>query len=153
MGVSHSGVPLGTGWDISVLSKQKTLHMHRSTKLSLALTTTLLLCTAPLFGATVRDFADDHVLAGARTTSTQDRDAQNIGIALINNLDQPEALASFGNPSATTIHRKPGTPGTSDLGNNDGSSVDVKSTVVVPLPTPAGLAIAGLVFLGLIRRR
>lgn len=149
-------MPLGTGWGISEISKQKTTHMLRSTKLSLTIATTTLLCTSSLFAAPVRDFSDDHVLTNARPdASAQNRDTQSIGITLINNLDQPEALASFSNPSTTTTHRKPGTPGASDLGNNNNnSSNDIKSTVVVvPLPAPAGLALAGMLLIGSIRRR
>jgi hypothetical protein len=121
--------------------------MSRSTKLSISLTATLVL-TTPLFSAPVRDFADDHVVSDSMSSGSAQ---QNLGIALIGSIEEPEALASFGSPSMSPIHAKPSKPVAPDL--SDGSKPGTKATVVVPLPGPAGLALAGLVLIGTIRRR
>lgn len=64
-------------------------------------------------------------------------------------IDGPVVM--FADAPENPSHLKPTKPGQGNLGVKE-SGKDTK-TVVVPLPAPAGLAIAGLLLVGSIRRR
>jgi hypothetical protein len=85
-------------------------------------------------------------------------DAMNVkqsgpGIATIESLfDEPVIMLSEGPDFQTPTHFQPTKPGADNTAFGDSSTPSTK-TVVIPLPAPAGLAIAGLVLLGATRRR
>lgn len=126
--------------------------MPRSTTSILAIAAAAV-CSTSLLAAPVREFADDHVITDAMAPAKQD--AANPGLFLFDAPAQPEIAASFANLSLTPAHFNPAKPSTPDFGNGaDGSNpTNVKSSVVIPLPAPAGLALAGLLLVGSIRRR
>ena len=68
--------------------------------------------------------------------------------------DAPTIMFSRGPAHLTPTHIKPTKP-TIDpsFGNGDSNKPPKSPTTVVPLPGPAGLALAGLALIGAIRRR
>lgn len=66
--------------------------------------------------------------------------------------DKPAMMRSDGPAHQTPTHLRPTKPSDGDQSFGDSSKVPTK-TVVIPLPAPAGLAIAGLLLLGTTRRR
>jgi hypothetical protein len=66
--------------------------------------------------------------------------------------DRPVMMRSDGPAHQTPTHLRPTKPSDGDQSFGDSSKVPTK-TVVIPLPAPAGLAIAGLLLLGTTRRR
>lgn len=66
--------------------------------------------------------------------------------------DRPAMMRSDGPAHQTPTHLRPTKPASGDQSFGDSSKVPTK-TVVIPLPAPAGLAIAGLLLVGTTRRR
>lgn len=102
----------------------------------------LALIAGAAHAAPTADFSDADFI-------TETANAGTISTGILTDLDGPIVMLA-GAPESPT-HLKPAKPGQPGLSADD-TGKDFKA-VVVPLPAPAGLAIAGLLLVGTIRRR
>lgn len=90
---------------------------------------------------------------GSHASGTLRGQSSSTGIATIESaFDRPVMMLSGGPANQTPTHLKPTKPASDDTSFGSDAS-KTKPSVLVPLPAPAGLAIAGMLLLGATRRR
>lgn len=115
------------------------------------LSASTLLITASVHAAPTPDFNDGQIAHNAMTSRG---DTGTPGITLLADTIDPVVMFSGGPASLTPTHIMPSKPGAPAGFGDSNSGKPTKSVVeVVPLPAPAGMAIAGLLLIGSIRRR
>jgi hypothetical protein len=115
------------------------------------LSVTTLFITASAHAAPTPVFNDGQIAQDAMTSRG---DTGTPGITLLADTIDPVVMFSAGPASLTPTHLMPSKPGAPTGFGDADSGKPTKSVVeVVPLPAPAGMAIAGLLLIGSIRRR
>ena len=99
-------------------------------------------------GAPIASFPDASYAVDAMRSNSSSSSVATFESAF----DKPAMMRSDGPAHQTPTHLRPTKPNDGDQSFGDSSKVPTK-TVVIPLPAPAGLAIAGLLLLGTTRRR